>query len=151
MDIWKKPISLERLNATSKNTMMEHLNIIYTEITENTISATMPVCSYTHQPLGMLHGGASVVLAETLGSIAGNFAVDETRYCVGLDINANHLRAMRQGQVIGTAKPIHIGISTQVWQIDITDEQGRLVCVSRLTLAVKQQRNKVRQDSEASE
>ena len=151
MEIWKKPISLERLNATSKNTMMEHLNIIYTEITENTISATMPVCSYTHQPLGMLHGGASVVLAETLGSIAGNFAVDETRYCVGLDINANHLRAMRQGQVIGTAKPIHIGISTQVWQIDITDEQGRLVCVSRLTLAVKQQRNKVRQDSEAIE
>ncbi|WP_332420174.1 hotdog fold thioesterase [Vibrio metschnikovii] len=151
MDIWKKPISLERLNATSKNTMMEHLNIIYTEITENTISATMPVCSYTHQPLGMLHGGASVVLAETLGSIAGNFAVDETRYCVGLDINANHLRAMRQGQVIGTAKPIHIGISTQVWQIDITDEQGRLVCVSRLTLAVKQQRNKVSQDSEAGE
>ncbi|EKO3586944.1 hotdog fold thioesterase [Vibrio metschnikovii] len=151
MEIWKKPISLERLNATSKNTMMEHLNIIYTEITENSISATMPVCSYTHQPLGMLHGGASVVLAETLGSIAGNFAVDETRYCVGLDINANHLRAMRQGQVIGTAKPIHIGISTQVWQIDITDEQGRLVCVSRLTLAVKQQRNKVRQDSEAIE
>ncbi|WP_224214117.1 hotdog fold thioesterase [Vibrio metschnikovii] len=151
MEIWKKPISLERLNATSKNTMMEHLNIIYTEITENSISATMPVCSYTHQPLGMLHGGASVVLAETLGSIAGNFAVDETRYCVGLDINANHLRAMRQGQVIGTAKPIHIGISTQVWQIDITDEQGRLVCVSRLTLAVKQQLNKVRQDSEAIE
>lgn len=151
MEIWKKPISLERLNATSKNTMMEHLNIIYTEITENSISATMPVCSYTHQPLGMLHGGASVVLAETLGSIAGNFAVDETRYCVGLDINANHLRAMRQGQVIGTAKPIHIGISTQVWQIDITDEQGRLVCVSRLTLAVKQQRNKVSQDSEAIE
>ncbi|MBC3616332.1 MULTISPECIES: hotdog fold thioesterase [Vibrio] len=151
MEIWKKPISLERLNATSKNTMMEHLNIIYTEITENSISATMPVCSYTHQPLGMLHGGASVVLAETLGSIAGNFAVDETRYCVGLDINANHLRAMRQGEVIGTAKPIHLGISTQVWQIDITDEQGRLVCVSRLTLAVKQQRNKVRQDSEAIE
>ncbi|WP_072671168.1 hotdog fold thioesterase [Vibrio injensis] len=151
MEIWKKPINLERLNATSKNTMMEHLNIIYTEITENSISATMPVCSYTHQPLGMLHGGASVVLAETLGSIAGNFAVDETRYCVGLDINANHLRAMRQGEVIGTAKPIHLGISTQVWQIDITDEQGRLVCVSRLTLAVKQQRNKVRQDSEAIE
>lgn len=151
MEIWKKPISLERLNATSKNTMMKHLNIIYTEITENSISATMPVCSYTHQPLGMLHGGASVALAETLGSIAGNFAVDETRYCVGLDINANHLRAMRQGEVIGTAKPIHLGISTQVWQIDITDEQGRLVCVSRLTLAVKQQRNKVRQDSEAIE
>ncbi|MDF4897400.1 hotdog fold thioesterase, partial [Vibrio parahaemolyticus] len=85
MSIWKKPVSIEILNATSKNTMMEHLNIIYTEITENTISATMPVCSYTHQPLGMLHGGASVVLAETLGSIAGNFAVDETRYCVGLD------------------------------------------------------------------
>ncbi|MCG3728972.1 hotdog fold thioesterase [Vibrio cincinnatiensis] len=141
MSIWKKPISLEGLNATSTNTLMEHLNIIYTEITDNTISATMPVCSFTHQPLGMLHGGASVVLAETLGSIAANFCVDETRYCVGLDINANHIRSMREGIVIGTARPIHIGVSTQVWQIEITDERERLVCTSRLTMAVKPSRS----------
>ncbi|MCG3722046.1 hotdog fold thioesterase [Vibrio cincinnatiensis] len=141
MAIWKKSISLESLNATSKNTLMEHLNIIYTEITDTTISATMPVCSFTHQPLGMLHGGASVVLAETLGSIAANFCVDETRYCVGLDINANHIRAVREGMVIGTARPIHLGVSTQVWQIEITDERERLVCTSRLTMAVKQSRS----------
>lgn len=141
MAIWKKSISLESLNATSKNTLMEHLNIIYTEITDTTISATMPVCSFTHQPLGMLHGGASVVLSETLGSIAANFCVDETRYCVGLDINANHIRAVREGMVIGTARPIHLGVSTQVWQIEITDERERLVCTSRLTMAVKQSRS----------
>lgn len=140
MEIWQKPISLELLNATSENTLMEHLNIIYTDVTENSISATMPVCSYTHQPFGMLHGGASVVLAETLGSIAANFCVDEQSYCVGLDINANHIRAMREGIVIGTACPIHLGISTQVWQIEITDERERLVCTSRLTMAVKHHR-----------
>ncbi|NAW70187.1 hotdog fold thioesterase [Vibrio sp. V27_P1S3P104] len=138
MAIWKRPISLADLNATSKNTLIEHLNIIYTDVTENTLSATMPVCSFTHQPLGMLHGGASVVLAETLGSLAANFCVDDSRYCVGLDINANHIRAMREGMVIGTASPVHLGISTQVWQIEITDEKERLVCTSRLTMAVKQ-------------
>ena len=100
----------------------------------------MPVCSFTHQPLGMLHGGASVVLAETLGSVAANFCVEEHSYCVGLDINANHIRAMRTGLVIGTAKPIHLGVSTQVWQITMTDERGRLICTSRLTIAVKQHR-----------
>lgn len=104
MSIWNKPISLEILNATSKNTLIEHLNIIYTEVTENSISATMPVCHFTHQPLGMLHGGASVVLAETLGSVAANFSVGEDAYCVGLDINANHVRAMREGLVTGTAE-----------------------------------------------
>ncbi|WP_423841109.1 hotdog fold thioesterase [Vibrio mytili] len=138
MSIWKKPISLDILNETSKNTMIEHLNIEYTALSDDSISATMPVCSYTHQPLGMLHGGASVVLAETLGSIAANCCVDENSYCVGLDINANHIRAMRSGYVIGTAKPQHIGVSTQVWQINITDERERLVCTSRLTIAVKQ-------------
>ncbi|EGR4456983.1 hotdog fold thioesterase [Vibrio cholerae] len=142
MSIWNKPISLETLNATSKNTLIEHLNIIYTEVTENSISATMPVCHFTHQPLGMLHGGASVVLAETLGSVAANFSVGEDAYCVGLDINANHVRAMREGLVTGTAVPLHIGVSTQVWQIEIKDEQGRLVCISRLTVAVKRSRPK---------
>ncbi|CAM2796308.1 hotdog fold thioesterase [Vibrio mytili] len=141
MSIWKKPISLDILNETSKNTMIEHLNIEYTALSDDSISATMPVCSYTHQPLGMLHGGASVVLAETLGSIAANCCVDENSYCVGLDINANHIRAMRSGYVIGTAKPQHIGVSTQVWQINITDERERLVCTSRLTIAVKQKKS----------
>ncbi len=140
MSIWKKEISLEILNSSSKNTLMEHLDIVYSAITDTTISATMPVCSKTHQPLGMLHGGASVVLAESLGSIAANFCVDENSYCVGLDINANHVRAMRKGTVTGTASPIHIGVSTQVWQINMVDEQQRLVCTSRLTIAVKQKR-----------
>ncbi|MEN2268857.1 hotdog fold thioesterase [Vibrio diabolicus] len=142
MSIWKKPVSIEILNATSKNTLIEHLQIEYTDFTDESLTATMPVCSFTHQPLGMLHGGASVVLAETLGSLAANFSVDEGSYCVGLDINANHVRAMRSGHVIGTAKPVHLGVSTQVWQIDITDERGRLVCTSRLTIAVKQHKTK---------
>lgn len=137
MSIWKRPIDLDRLNKTSHNTLIEHLKIVYSDVGEDFISATMPVCSFTHQPLGMLHGGASVVLAETLGSVAANFCVDEDSYCVGLDINANHVRSMRSGQVIGTATPIHLGVSTQVWQINITDERGRLVCTSRLTIAVK--------------
>lgn len=137
MSIWKRPINLEVLNQTSKNTLIEHLNIIYTEFGDEYIQATMPVSSITHQPLGMLHGGASVVLAETLGSVAANFCVDKDSYCVGLDINANHVRSMRNGHVIGTATPIHLGVSTQVWQINITDERERLVCTSRLTIAVK--------------
>ena len=137
MSIWKKNISLEALNRTSKNTLIEHLQIEYTAFTDDTLSATMPVSSITHQPLGMLHGGASVVLAETLGSLAANYCVDNDHYCVGLDINANHVRAMRSGFVIGTARPLHLGVSTQVWQIDITDEKQRLVCTSRLTIAVK--------------
>ncbi|ELH0895156.1 hotdog fold thioesterase [Vibrio fluvialis] len=141
MEIWKKPISLEILNATSKNTLIDHLNIVYTEIGDNSVSATMPVCHFTHQPLGMLHGGASVVLAETLGSVAANFCVDDDSYCVGLDINANHIRSMRDGDVIGTATPIHLGVSTQVWQITMTDDRGRLVCTSRLTMAVKKAKN----------
>ncbi|MFS1973271.1 hotdog fold thioesterase [Vibrio splendidus] len=137
MSIWKKPVDLDTFNATSKNTLIEHLNIVYTEVNDNSLAATMPVCHFTHQPLGMLHGGASVVLAETLGSLAANFCVPEGYYCVGLDINANHVRSMREGHVIGTAEPIHLGVSTQVWQINITDERQRLVCTSRLTIAVK--------------
>lgn len=141
MTIWKRPIDLDRLNATSENTLIDHLKIIYSKVGEDFIEATMPVCHFTHQPLGMLHGGASVVLAETLGSVAANFCVDDDAYCVGLDINANHIRSMREGQVIGRAEPIHLGISTQIWQINITDERERLVCTSRLTIAVKKKRN----------
>ncbi|MFA0413383.1 hotdog fold thioesterase [Vibrio renipiscarius] len=146
MTIWKREISVDLLNQTSKNTLIEHLNIVYTELGDDYIKATMPVCSFTHQPLGMLHGGASVVLAETLGSLAANFCVNEGSYCVGLDINANHIRAMRSGFVVGTAKPIHLGVSTQVWQIDIEDERGRLVCASRLTIAVQQHRKTKSED-----
>lgn len=136
MNIWKKPIDLERLNAMSHGTLIEHLAIRYTEIGEQSLSAVMPVCSFTHQPLGMLHGGASVVLAETLGSVAANFCVFDDYYCVGLDINANHIRAMRQGMVEGVATPVHLGVSTQVWQIQLYDERQHLVCTSRLTVAV---------------
>ncbi|WCE31323.1 hotdog fold thioesterase [Vibrio sp. SCSIO 43137] len=137
MSIWQKEISLQALNNSSKNTLIEHLQIEYTEVTENSVTATMPVCSFTHQPLGMLHGGASVVLAETLGSVAANFSVDDEHFCVGLDINANHIRAMRKGYVTGKAEPLHMGATTQVWQITICDERGRLVCTSRLTIAVR--------------
>ncbi|MDV7103498.1 hotdog fold thioesterase [Vibrio sp. TH_r3] len=144
MSIWKKPISLDTLNNSSKNTLIEHLQIQYTEITDCSVSATMPVCHFTHQPLGMLHGGASVVLAETLGSVAANFSVSNEYFCVGLDINANHVRSMRNGTVTGTATPVHLGVSTQVWQINIVDQRDRLVCTSRLTISVmkhKRERN----------
>ncbi|WP_114764705.1 hotdog fold thioesterase [Vibrio rhodolitus] len=140
MTIWKRDINLERLNQTSHNTLIDHLQIKYSEVGDDYICATMPVCHFTHQPLGMLHGGASVVLAETLGSVAANFCVEEDSYCVGLDINANHVRAMRSGTVTGKATPIHLGVSTQVWQINISDERDRLVCTSRLTIAVKKHR-----------
>ena len=136
MSIWKKEINLDLLNLSSKNTMIEHLQIEYTQITDNSITATMPVSHITHQPLGMLHGGASVVLAETLGSLAANSCVDENHYCVGVEVNANHIRSMRKGTVVGTATPLHIGATTQVWQITINDERQRLVCTSRLTIAV---------------
>ena len=136
MSIWKKSFTLESLNETSVNTLVEHLGIEYSAFDDNSLSAVMPVESKTHQPLGMLHGGASVVLAETLGSLAANMCVDDGKYCVGLDINANHLRAMRSGHVIGKASPVHLGATTQVWQIDIKDPRGRMVCTSRLTIAV---------------
>ncbi|MGF1701778.1 hotdog fold thioesterase [Photobacterium makurazakiensis] len=136
MTIWKKNFTLESLNQTSANTLVEHLGIEYVSFDGSSLSAVMPVDSRTHQPLGMLHGGASVVLAETLGSIAANLCVDEGKYCVGLDINANHIRGMRSGLVKGTTSPIHIGATTQVWQIEIVDERERLVCTSRLTMAV---------------
>ena len=138
MSIWKKNLDLERLNAISKDTLIALLGIEYTKIGDDFIQATMPVDARTHQPYGFLHGGASVVLAETLGSIAANMCVDEKKYCVGLDINANHIRAMRAGNVTGKATPLHIGVTTQVWQIEISDERERLVCTSRITMAVMQ-------------
>ncbi|KMV31568.1 hotdog fold thioesterase [Photobacterium swingsii] len=136
MAIWHKKIDIDELNASSKNTLVEHLGIRYTEFDDNSLSATMPVDARTHQPFGMLHGGASVVLAETLGSVAANMCVDEGLYCVGLDINANHIRPMRTGTVTGKTTPLHTGMTTQVWQIELKDERGRLICTSRITMAV---------------
>jgi len=137
MSIWKQDPDLARINAWSANTMMETLDIRINAIGEDWLQGTMPVDHRTHQPYGLLHGGASVVLAETLGSTAAMLTLDpEKELAVGLDINANHIRGVRSGTVTGTAKALHLGRTTQVWEIRIESEQGALVCVSRLTMAV---------------
>ncbi|MBZ9556771.1 MULTISPECIES: hotdog fold thioesterase [Modicisalibacter] len=137
MGLWTGTPTLDDVERSCRDTLVSHLGIEFTELGEETLSARMPVDSRTHQPMGLLHGGASVVLAETLGSIAANMCLKEPgKQAVGLEINANHLRAMRSGWVHGTARPWHIGASTQVWEIRIEDERGRLVCISRLTMAV---------------
>ena len=129
--------TIDELNALSRNTAMEPLGIVFTEIGADYLRGTMPVDARTHQPYGLLHGGASVLLAETLGSSAGNLCTVPGRRCVGMEINANHVGAIRRGHVVGTARPLHIGHSSQVWEIRIEDAaDGRLVCISRLTLAV---------------
>lgn len=137
MSYWKRRPSPDELNAASSDTMVEHLGIKFTDITDNALVATMPVDARTHQPYGILHGGASVALAETLGSMGASLCLDfSTHYPVGVEINANHLRSIKTGTVTGTATPIHVGRSTQVWKVEITDEQDRLICVSRITLVV---------------
>ncbi|PJJ97707.1 thioesterase [Lysobacteraceae bacterium NML91-0213] len=127
---------LDALNAMSRGTAMEALGIVFTAIGPDYLRATMPVEARTHQPYGLLHGGASALLAETVGSTAGMLAADEGRGCVGIEINANHLRAVRSGIVTATARALHVGRQTQVWDIRIEDAADRLVCISRLTLAV---------------
>lgn len=135
--IWKTRHTLESLTSRHADTAIAHLGIEFTEIGDDYLSARMPVDSRTVQPFGILHGGCSVVLAETLGSSAAQLCVDPQKYvCVGLDINANHIRSVRSGYVTGTARPVHVGGTTQVWSIEIVDEEGRLVCVSRITMAV---------------
>jgi len=134
--IFRGHTTLADLNAMSHGTAMEPLGIVFTEIGRDFLRGTMPVDARTRQPFGLLHGGASVLLAETLGSSAGNLCTPEGRLCVGIEINANHLRAVRDGVVTGTARPLHVGGRTQVWEIRIEDDQGRLACISRLTLAV---------------
>ena len=137
MSTWFRTPDLEVLQDQATGTMVKHLGITLTEVGDDFIRATMPVDDRTRQPFGLLHGGASVVMAETLGSIGANMAVDVSRqYCVGIEINANHLRSVREGHVTGTGRPLHLGRATQVWQIEIHDEAGRLVCVSRISLAV---------------
>ena len=134
--LFRSGVTLADLNAMSKNTAMEPLGIEFTELGPDYLRGTMPVDARTHQPYGLLHGGASVLLAETLGSSAGGLCAPEGKGVVGIEINANHLRGVREGIVTGTARPLHVGGSTQVWEIRIEDEGGRLVCISRLTLAV---------------
>ena len=136
--IWKIKPTVESINSLGDKSMGSYLGIEITEIGDDFLSARMPVNEKTTQPYGILHGGASCVLAETLGSIGGAFCVDmHTQIVVGLEINANHLRPAKSGYVTGTARPIHIGRTTHVWDIKITNEKGDLVCISRLTLAVK--------------
>ena len=136
MTIWKKPLSVETLTAISANTAVSHLGIEFLEVGDDFISARVPVDPRTHQPYGLLHGGVSVVLAETLGSCGAAYAAPEGWRAVGLDINANHLRGVTSGWVTGTARPVHIGRTTQVWQIDLRNEAGQMTCVSRITMAM---------------
>lgn len=137
MSIWFRHVNIDDLASLCRNTLVEHLGIRITEIGPDYLRGTLPVDRRTHQTMGILHGGASAALAETLGSVAANLCIDTERgVCVGQEINANHLRPVASGEVTGTAKPVHIGRRTHVWQIEIRDPRERLVCISRLTLAV---------------
>lgn len=136
--IWhNKDFKVEDLAHLRKNTLAEQIGLEFTEIGPDYLRGTMPVDHRTHQPYGLLHGGASCVLAETIGSVASAYVVDHRKfYCVGLEINANHVRGVRSGIVTGTARPLHLGANTHVWDIKIEDERGKLVCVSRLTVMI---------------
>lgn len=137
MSIWFSSFTADDLNKRGENTLAEFLGIKFTEVGENTLTAIMPATARTKQPIGIIHGGANVVLAETIASTGANAVVDlEKFYCVGLEINANHIRPVKEGWVTGIAKPIHIGRTTQVWQIDIYNEAGKISCVSRMTASV---------------
>ena len=136
MTIWNMCPTVEQANETSKGTLMEYIGMQFTEIGDDYVKATMPVDHRTIQPMGLLNGGASVALAESVGSFAAQMAAAEGYYCVGLDINANHLRGVREGVVTATASPIHLGRTTQVWGIEIVDDRGKKACVCRLTMSV---------------
>ena len=138
MRVWKKPISIEELTAIHKDTAVEWLGVEFLEVGDDFIRARVPVNTHTRQPYGLLHGGVSVVLAETLGSCGAAFAAPAGHRAVGLDINANHLKGTTSGWVTGTTRPVHIGRSTQVWQIDLHNDAGELTCVSRITMAMLQ-------------
>jgi 1,4-dihydroxy-2-naphthoyl-CoA hydrolase len=135
--IWRTLLTLEELNAGRAGTILEHIGVEFTQIGDDFVRGIMPVDGRTRQPFGLLHGGASVALAETLGSTGASMCIDAERYqCVGQEINANHVRPARSGHVTGTARPVHLGGRTHVWGIEITNEAGKLVCISRLTVAV---------------
>ncbi len=135
MSIWQQPINCTQLNQRGEGTLSEHLGIEYTAVEDNALIATMPVDQRTVQPLGILNGGASCALAESVGSAAANFCVATDHYCVGLDINANHIKPATTGSVTATASPVHLGKRTQVWQI-IIEQQHQTVCICRLTCLV---------------
>ncbi len=135
--IWKTTISLEGLNAMSPGTLVENLGIEFIDFDEESLTARMPVDKRTFQPLGLLHGGASVSLAETIGSVASTMCIDVSKFnAVGLEINANHLRGIRGGFVYGTCRPVKLGRTIHVWNIEIKDEEKQLICASRLTMAI---------------
>lgn len=134
--IWKKEADIAALNKLSEHTMGEVLDMKFVEVGDNYIKASMPVDNRTHQPYGLLHGGASAALAETVGSVASALCINDDEICVGIEINCNHIRGKRSGLVVATAEPLHIGATTHVWDIKIRDEREKLVCVSRLTVAV---------------
>ena len=138
MPIWKQAISVETLTAKSANSAVSQLGIEFLEVGDDFIRARVPVDARTVQPYGLLHGGVAVVLAETLGSCGAAYAAEVGTRVVGLDINANHLKGTSSGWVTGITRPVHIGRSTQVWQIDLTNDAGQLTCVSRITMAVLQ-------------
>lgn len=135
-------VTIEAVNQMCQNTLVDHLGIEVIELGEDYLVAKMPVDQRTHQPMGLLHGGASVVLAETIGSIAASLTINQKlQHCVGLEVNANHVKSVRSGYVFGRTKSIHLGKRTQVWEINITNEQDELICTSRLTMAVIDKKN----------
>jgi len=137
MPLWHTQPNLDQFNEAQKNTIGEVLDIRFEAVDDESLTASMAVDHRTHQPYGLLHGGASVVLAETLGSMASYLCIDPSKfYCVGLEVNANHVRGVRSGRVTGVARAVHIGRTTHVWDIRLTDERGKINCISRLTVAV---------------
>ena len=136
MRIWQQPLSVDILNAINEDTVVRRLGIEFLEVGDDFLRARVPVNAHTRQPYGLLHGGVSVVLAETLGSCGAVYACPEGWRAVGLDINANHIRGATSGWVTGTARPVHIGRTTQVWQIDMVNDAGEVTCVSRITMAI---------------
>jgi 1,4-dihydroxy-2-naphthoyl-CoA hydrolase len=137
MSIWRSPRTIAELNGDRQGTLIGTLGILFTEIGADFVRGTMPVDTRTVQPYGLLHGGASVALAETLGSMGAAMCVDADEYqVVGQEINANHVRAARSGLVTGTARAVHLGGRTHVWSIDIVNDAQKLVCISRITMAV---------------
>lgn len=137
MSLWRQPPNLDELNAAQRNTIGELLDIRFESFDDGSITASMAVDARTHQPYGLLHGGASVVLAESLGSTASYLCIDTSKFfCVGLEVNANHLRGLRSGRVTAVAKPVHLGRTTHVWDIRLSGEDGKTSCISRLTMAI---------------
>lgn len=143
MTIWFRPVTLTELQQSRTDTMVDHLGIEFTEIGNDFLCGTMPVDRRTRQPMGIMHGGASCALAETVASVAANYTVDPDRFvCVGLEINTSHVKMVSSGTVKATAHPVHMGKSTQLWEINIVDEQGRLISINRLRMAVLDKKKK---------